>query len=309
MTRLAFVAGLLASCGYSASYEDCAFTCTDTCPGDLTCNAGVCRAAGVSASCGAVLDATTDGPSADGMIDSTIDAPLDTDGDGIPNASDNCPTVPNADQHDEDGDGLGDVCDPCPISSDNTDTDGDGVGDACDPNPGSAGDNIVVFEGFGSGVPAGWTAIGTWTPDGDSLDIGSAAVATLTAPVGSAHETVSTSVTLTLLGAPIADFGVVDEASAGSGVACALYHSANGGLLNLLADGQPIGTPPSHAVTVGVTYQIGERKSDTSYVCTAAPPSASEGGTSSFNVTSPQVGLRVNNAGASFAWVMVVTSP
>ncbi len=75
---------------------------------------------------------------------------IDTDGDGILDTSDNCPTVVNPDQHDTDGDGLGDVCDP-DIDNDNVfnwldncltvynpdqlDTDGDGIGDACDPCP------------------------------------------------------------------------------------------------------------------------------------------------------------------------------
>jgi hypothetical protein len=36
---------------------------------------------------------------------------IDTDGDGIPDESDNCPTVSNADQADVDGDGIGDACD------------------------------------------------------------------------------------------------------------------------------------------------------------------------------------------------------
>ncbi len=35
----------------------------------------------------------------------------DADGDGIPDASDNCAYTPNADQADADGDGIGDVCD------------------------------------------------------------------------------------------------------------------------------------------------------------------------------------------------------
>jgi hypothetical protein len=46
----------------------------------------------------------------------------DNDGDGIPDAQDNCPTVFNpirpiddGGQSDVDGDGLGDACDPCPL--------------------------------------------------------------------------------------------------------------------------------------------------------------------------------------------------
>ncbi len=41
---------------------------------------------------------------------------LDTDGDGIPDAEDNCPAVSNPGQKDTDGDGVGDVCDSCPDS-------------------------------------------------------------------------------------------------------------------------------------------------------------------------------------------------
>ena len=36
----------------------------------------------------------------------------DADGDGVADASDNCPLVSNASQADRDGDGIGDACDP-----------------------------------------------------------------------------------------------------------------------------------------------------------------------------------------------------
>jgi len=60
--------------------------------------------------------------------------PVDTDGDGVPNAQDNCPLTPNPNQSDNDHDGQGDVCD--------TDDDNDGQSDAdeiaCGSNPLSA---------------------------------------------------------------------------------------------------------------------------------------------------------------------------
>jgi len=97
----------------------------------------------------------------------------DSDGDGVPDASDNCPTVfnpirpmDNGMQGDADGDGVGDACDPCPLdagttsctavnpadrdhdgipndvdncpdvaNTDQADSDHDGKGDACDACP------------------------------------------------------------------------------------------------------------------------------------------------------------------------------
>ncbi|MCY1044611.1 lamin tail domain-containing protein [Corallococcus sp. bb12-1] len=101
----------------------------------------------------------------------------DTDADGIPNATDNCPAIFNpvrpmddGRQVDTDGDGVGDACDPCPLeagttacvasrgddddhdgvptwrdncpfvaNADQKDTDGDGKGDVCDGCPTEAG--------------------------------------------------------------------------------------------------------------------------------------------------------------------------
>ena len=44
----------------------------------------------------------------------------DTDGDGVFDATDNCPDTPNADQLDSDGDGVGDACDGCVSIHDDT---------------------------------------------------------------------------------------------------------------------------------------------------------------------------------------------
>jgi hypothetical protein len=45
--------------------------------------------------------------------DCAVEPPRDTDGDGVPDATDNC-ALPNPDQADADGDAVGDACDPCP---------------------------------------------------------------------------------------------------------------------------------------------------------------------------------------------------
>ena len=84
---------------------------------------------------------------------------FDSDGDGIVDESDNCPSVSNTDQLDTDGDGVGDVCDPdddgdgiidtkdnCPLTAnpDQLDTDSDGEGDVCDTD--DDGDGVLDAE-------------------------------------------------------------------------------------------------------------------------------------------------------------------
>ncbi len=86
-------------------------------------------------------DDTDDGGAGDGAAPDAN--PEDRDGDGVANAIDNCPDVPNPTQADEDGDGQisgGDACDLCPHraapspGTAHTDVDQDGVGDDCDPS-------------------------------------------------------------------------------------------------------------------------------------------------------------------------------
>jgi hypothetical protein len=75
--------------------------------------------------------------------------------------------------HDEDGDGIDDACDVCPHLPDpgQADADGDGVGDACDPEPAIARQRIVRFEPMLE-APAGWSFVGP-VPSftGDALKI------------------------------------------------------------------------------------------------------------------------------------------
>lgn len=42
---------------------------------------------------------------------------IDTDNDGVPDISDNCPTTPNANQLDANGNGIGDACEGCSITA------------------------------------------------------------------------------------------------------------------------------------------------------------------------------------------------
>lgn len=63
----------------------------------------------------------------DGFLIITYCLIFDTDGDGIPDEEDNCPTVANEGQTNSDNDALGDACDP--------DDDNDGCLDEDDDNP------------------------------------------------------------------------------------------------------------------------------------------------------------------------------
>ncbi|MCC6800221.1 MAG: thrombospondin type 3 repeat-containing protein, partial [Anaerolineae bacterium] len=126
------------------------------------------------------------------------DGPVDTDADGVPDATDNCPSVANPAQTNTDGDAFGDACDPdddndsVPDASDNcplvantaqTDTDGDGLGDACDSfdNNDDDGDGIPngsdicpghddALDADTDGIPDGCDTTPTGDDDGDGVD-------------------------------------------------------------------------------------------------------------------------------------------
>ncbi|HVM98046.1 MAG TPA: thrombospondin type 3 repeat-containing protein, partial [Candidatus Acidoferrales bacterium] len=99
----------------------------------------------------------------------------DTDGDGICDGADNCPTAANPTQTDSDGDGKGDACDNCPSVANPTqaDSDGDGRGNACDncrsiPNPGQEdtdGDGIGDACDCGNGT----VQVGEKCDDGNTV--------------------------------------------------------------------------------------------------------------------------------------------
>ena len=78
-----------------------------TCPHGEFCDGGTCeREHGV---CRTDADCPTG--STCQLQDLLVHALEDQDRDEIPDAFDNCPTVPNPDQHDSDDNGVGDACD------------------------------------------------------------------------------------------------------------------------------------------------------------------------------------------------------
>lgn len=99
--------------------------------------------------------------SSDGVLTSiNVGTPPDDDLDGIFNANDNCPLIPNSDQADTDNNGVGDACndendsdgdewanhlDNCPnnYNLSQVNVDEDEFGDVCDPYPHDA-DNLGV---------------------------------------------------------------------------------------------------------------------------------------------------------------------
>jgi hypothetical protein len=86
----------------------------------------------------------------------------DADGDGVPDATDNCPTIANTDQADADGDGVGDVCDNC-VNAPNARVPGGEIAFLA-ANPWatlSGGQRDDDHDGFGNVCDAKFTTTGT----------------------------------------------------------------------------------------------------------------------------------------------------
>jgi hypothetical protein len=107
--------------------------------------------------------------------------PPDTDGDGIEDSADDCPSVYNPGQADGDSDDAGDACDNClaVYNPTQSDLDGDGLGDACDTCVTGDPDADLVCDDVDN-------CPGTYNPaqaDLDSDSQGDACDITLTAPL------------------------------------------------------------------------------------------------------------------------------
>ena len=244
-------------------------------------------------------------------------SPNDIDGDGIPNAIDNCPMKANANQANEDADATGDVCDNCPpFPSTGVDADADGVGDVCDPHLLIPGDSIALFEGFaGAALPAGWTATGSWSvqlgslyskASGNDLD-------TLVIPYAhTPNQTISAFATITELENDIGgSIGIVDRFDGNQGLHCG-GGSAGGELFGLInaANGVFQDSKP-HPFDVGTLYRMTFTRVGKQYECVTVQTSGTTVQTKTdFDTTAgANIGFRNRTASASFPWIMVVKSP
>jgi len=95
-----------------------------------------------------------------------VPASPDTDADGRPDVTDNCPLIPNGPlapldgsnqptdlQTDTDGDGVGNACDNCPtvVNANQADGNGNGIGDACEGVVVDTDGDGILDDGDGSG--------------------------------------------------------------------------------------------------------------------------------------------------------------
>jgi len=262
------------------------------------------------------------GTATDAAVDAAIDepdaGPTDVDGDGIVNASDNCPALANPSQHDEDSDAVGDLCDPCPVSPVNTDTDGDGVGNDCDPRPGLAGDTFVLFEPFAQGLPAGWTTNGgsAWSVANDELRVtsGSSVVTSVRTNIPATPRMMAvTSVVADQMFGSLASVGIMLPYASmlgGGGILCSLFQATVGNRFLSLYNTATDVVIDNHAFSWvdDVPYILAAVKVDNAYECVHVG-GVTANGTSSTAILAPTIGLRSEGATARFRWLMIVKTP
>ena len=259
----------------------------------------------------------------------------DRDGDTVLNEDDNCPDLANLDQHDEDGDTVGDVCDNCPhvpnIGQEHA-VDADQVGDACDPHPGVA-DAIVYFDPFkGTGVPQGYSTIGTgsWSQADDKVVQSSSASGSnylVVSGVDLDDVVVETSVDVGPVlpsagggGAAFRSVGTMTRFTAGTfsgtGYMCLILDDYNdnenawvfaaGHQDNGATDGDTQSPPLGDGLQQGQNYRVRAEATADDVSCTQMAGSPVTVSLTDTAYTSGSVALRTNTASASFRYLVVI---
>lgn len=235
---------------------------------------------------GPVDGGASDVPSIDGPSD-------DDDQDGVGNATDNCRTAANADQHDEDADTVGDPCDNCPTVSNASqanvlETAGgaavDGVGDACDPFPAATGNTVVFFDGFATDNPMWRSTRGVWVVADDAVSQTDVSVLAEYYYAGDPRGDVVVDITARLISQPSAGFGMGSlaqwDVSIGYGVGylCQLFDAPASALnvgnfhlqsANATAIGSTVHTAMTPAVTPAEAWTLRHTAIATSRSCSA----------------------------------------
>jgi hypothetical protein len=204
----------------------------------------------------------------------------DADGDGVPDADDNCPLVPNADQLDSDGDTRGDACDSCdacvpcdrgpdhdedgdkvPDGCDNcpalanagqSNRDADDVGDACDPHPDGPAERRLLFDGFGV-LSDDWLQGGApWVVGADLVGPKPGSVPTLFSLREQPRITGGAWVIEVGLAAPTSEYSSGVSVRSSQGFSCAIRHLPAGTWQLSLNSS----TGPAFAATFGSTVRL-----------------------------------------------------
>jgi hypothetical protein len=236
--------------------------------------------------------------------------PGDTDGDGVANAVDNCPTVPNANQRDRDNDKHGDACDGCPhiANPGDPDMDYDGVGDDCDPRPSIAGDRRVLWEDFDDpSTSSSWTKTGAWTiAGGVARQSSSTGEAYLAIPTSFVHPYVATAFQVDALAGGTAQIGMCSSIGAGQYYCCMVksmgpvLHAVSYGAVTDIRDATWTGT---FATTDRISIVENE---NTNHECVARQGVVMASVATTLGATYGTAQLYTQAAAASYDYVFVV---
>jgi hypothetical protein len=149
-----------------------AVTFSSSTPGDYSITASVTDPAG-----------TYNTTPANFTLHVTAPVVTDTDGDGVPDSTDNCPTVANAGQADVDGDGLGNACDSnsyaptlATAAADANGSEGDTLGTSGAFSDGDGNSSLTITKVSGADTVDTDNGDGTWSWSLPTTDNGSGTV-------------------------------------------------------------------------------------------------------------------------------------